>query len=218
MPTSELRGTAAGRHVEAIMRAVIVAVALVLAAGAAPAADFPTGSGAPYLTSAYSWTGPYVGGSLGYEFGRITRNPTRPGGIEGGARGGYNWQTGRFVFGGEAELSASAADGMFAPWKFSNPWFGTVRARAGYALNNILFYGTAGLALGQVRTQVAGAAESNVPVGWTAGAGMEVGLNSNWSARVEYLFVDLPDQPYALTGTRNGLAGNILRFGVNYRF
>ena len=55
---------------------------------------------------------------------------------------GYNGQYGQFVFGGETDMQVSDADDTFAPWKFSNPWFGTLRARAGFAMNNMLFYGT----------------------------------------------------------------------------
>jgi outer membrane immunogenic protein len=47
---------------------------------------------------------------------------------------------------------------------------------------------------------------------------MEVGLTANLSARVEYLFVDLTDKPYALTGTSNGFESSLLRLGLNYRF
>jgi outer membrane immunogenic protein len=60
-------------------------------------------------------------------------------------QGGYNMQFGQFVFGGEADLGASGASDTFASWRFSNPWFGTVRGRDGVALDNILFYGTLGL-------------------------------------------------------------------------
>src|SRR5215216_7582791 len=75
-----------------------------VASGDAGAADFPRG--APYYTvpapaSGYSWTGPYLGGNLGYQWGDTTRNPTNPSGIAGGVQGGYNWQTGQFVFGAE---------------------------------------------------------------------------------------------------------------------
>jgi outer membrane immunogenic protein len=47
---------------------------------------------------------------------------------------------------------------------------------------------------------------------------LEVGLTPNWSARAEYLYVDLNDRGYNLTGTQNGFESNLLRFGVNYRF
>jgi outer membrane immunogenic protein len=128
--------------------------------GAAAAADLPHPS---YYTataplSAYSWTGPYLGGNLGYEWGITSNNPTRPSGFAGGAEAGYNWQTGQFVFGVEADIALSAANDTFAPWKFSNPWFGTVRARAGYAVSNFLIYGTAGVAFGELQAETFGLA------------------------------------------------------------
>jgi outer membrane immunogenic protein len=196
------------------------AVTIALAATAASAADIPR---APYYTApapigAYSWTGPYLGLNLGYQWGYTTNNPTRPSGTAGGIQAGYNWQSGQFVYGGEMDLSLSAAEEVFAPWKFSNPWFGTLRGRVGFALNNILFYGTAGLAYGGVRGENPALSESKTHIGWTAGAGMEVGLTPNWSARVEYLYIDLADRGYLATGTNNGLESSLLRLGVNYRF
>jgi outer membrane immunogenic protein len=191
------------------------------AAGAASAADLPHPS---YYTataplSAYSWTGPYLGGNLGYEWGSTSNNPTRPSGLAGGVEGGYNWQSGQLVFGGEADLQVSGADDMFAPWKFSNPWFGTVRGRAGFAVSNVLIYGTAGFALGELKAETIGlASETHTNVGWTAGAGIEAGFAANWSAKVEYLFVDLSSSNFGLTGTSNGLSASTFRMGVNYHF
>jgi outer membrane immunogenic protein len=197
----------------------MAALAVVLARGEADAADLHR----PYYTvpapvSSYSWTGPYLGGNFGYQWGDTTRNPTNPSGIAGGVQGGFNWQTGQFVFGAETDITLSAADDTFAPWKFSNPWFGTARARVGYALNNILVYATGGLAYGGGRLDALGLTERQTHVGWTAGGGVEVGLTPHWSARIEYLFVSLADQPYALTGSNNGFNSSIVRFGVNYRF
>jgi outer membrane immunogenic protein len=201
-------------------KAIFAAAALVGAAGTAGAADIPRG--APYYSpgplGAYNWIGPYVGGNLGYQWGATTNNPTRPRGVAGGIQAGYNWQSGQFVFGAETDLQLSAADDVFAPWKFANPWFGTLRARAGVALNNILFYGTAGFAYGGGRAELGGASESHLHGGWAAGLGLEVGFSPNWSARAEYLYVDLSDQAYRLTGISNGFESSILRFGVNYRF
>jgi outer membrane immunogenic protein len=203
------------------MWAGVGALAMTLAVGVAGAADFPRG--APYYTvpapmSGYSWTGPYLGGNLGYQWGDTTRNPTNPSGIAGGVQGGYNWQTGQFVFGAEADIAASGASDTFAPWKFSNRWFGTLRGRVGYAFNNILVYGTGGIAAGDGHAEMGVASESKTHFGWTAGVGMEVGLTPNLSARVEYLFIDLADKPYALTGTSNGFESSLLRLGFNYRF
>ena len=169
---------------------------------------------------AYSWQGPYVGANLGYQWGSITRNPAEPSGFAGGLQAGYNVQRGAFVLGAETDIQLSDADDRFAPWKFSNPWFGTLRGRGGYALNNILLYGTVGLAYGTLRGQntITGFAQSNTRIGWTVGAGMEIALLRNWTARAEYLYVDLNDRPYSLTATRNGLESSLLRFGINYRF
>lgn len=193
-----------------------------LVGGSAWAADLPR---APYYTaggplSSFSWVGPYLGGNLGYEWGTTSNNPTRPAGIAGGIQGGYNWQSGQFVFGAEADIQLSAAKDTFAPWKFSNPWFGTVRGRAGYAIHNLLLYGTAGLAFGELTGETVGlVSESHTNLGWAAGIGAEAGLpGSNWSAKVEYLFIDLSSSTFTLTGVSNGLSASVFRAGVNYHF
>lgn len=201
-------------------KAALAAVALVATAAAASAADIPR---APYYTApaplgVYSWAGPYLGLNAGYQWGDATNNPTDPTGFAGGITAGYNWQSGQFVFGGETDLQISSADDTFAPWQFTNPWFGTLRGRAGYAINNILLYGTLGLAYGGVTANVAGLSESHTLLGWTAGLGMEVGMGANWSVKAEYLYIDLNDTFYTVTGTNNGMESNLLRFGVNYRF
>jgi outer membrane immunogenic protein len=191
------------------------------AGGAATAADLPHPS---YYTataplSAYSWTGPYLGGNLGYEWGTTSSNPTRPSSFAGGIQGGFNWQAGQVVLGGEADIQLSGASNTFAPWKFTNPWFGTLRGRAGWAISNLLIYGTAGVAVGELQAETIGlASESHANVGWTVGAGIEAGVAANWSAKVEYLFVDLASNTYALTGTSNGLSASLFRMGVNYHF
>jgi outer membrane immunogenic protein len=136
----------------------------------------------------------------------------------GGGQVGYNWQSGVFVFGVEADIQASGANDTFAAYKFSNPWFGTLRGRAGYAMNNVLFYGTGGLAYGGARVELGPFSETQSHLGWTVGAGVEVGLTPNWSAKAEYLYVRLEDRGYVLTGLNNGFQSNIFRLGVNYRF
>ena len=196
-----------------------VTVACLAATSAAFAADLP---GSPYYSrpapTLYNWGGFYAGANLGYEWGKVTNTSINPDGVMGGAQLGYNWQSGAFVFGGETDIQASAADDTFAPWKFSNPWFGTLRARAGFALNNILVYGTLGLAYGDLKGEFGGIDESKTELGWTGGLGMEVGLTPNWSAKVEYLYMDLGDRSFSITGQDNGLQASVFRFGVNYHF
>jgi outer membrane immunogenic protein len=210
-------------EVEVVMKRIARAAALLVtvAGGAAAAADLPHPS---YYTataplSAYSWTGPYLGGNFGYEWGSTSNNPTNPSGFAGGIEGGFNFQSGQFVFGGAADIQLSNANDTFAPWKFSNPWFGTLRGRAGVAVSNFLIYGTAGVAFGELQAQTFGLlSENHTNVGWTAGAGVEAGFAANWSAKIEYLFVDLASNSYALTGTNNGLSASLFRMGVNYHF
>ena len=78
-------------------------------------------------------------------------------------------------------------------------WFGTARARIGYAANGWLTYATGGYAFGRVELKgtatgagvSASLTQSATPSGWTIGGGTEVALGPNWSAKLEYLYVDL---------------------------
>ena len=202
------------------MQKIVLAVALValaLSTGAAFAAD---ATYAPWRADTYYWHGPYVGANLGFQWGAVSNASAKPAGVAGGLQGGYNWQYGQFVFGGETDLQVSGADDVFAPWKFSNPWFGTVRGRAGVALNNVMLYGTLGIAYGTLRAQslLTGIRESQTGLGWVAGAGLEVAMMGNWTAKAEYLYVDLGDESFLLAGASHRLDSSFLRMGVNYRF
>ena len=196
------------------------AMALAVTLGPARAADVPRvsyGAAAPYRT--YNWIGPYIGVNAGYPWGSASNSGASPSGLIGGAQGGYNWQIGEFVFGAETDLQYSGANDTFAAWKFSNPWFGTLRGRAGYAISNVLFYGTGGLAFGELTGQTFGLSESHATAGWTVGLGAEVGLAPNWSAKIEYLYVDLSSSQFVtVTNTSNGYRFGTFRAGVNYHF
>lgn len=202
------------------IRAICCAAVLTGIATSANAADL---RGQPYTVNqplnAYSWAGPYIGGNIGYNFGDINNSAVRPSGFSGGVQAGYNFQSGPWVFGIEGDLQGNAANDRFAVWKFSNPWFGTLRGRGGYAVNNVLFYGTAGLAFGSVRAEtIAGITETKTAAGWTIGAGAEFGITQNWTAKVEYLYVDLSDNRFITTGSTHGYQSSLVRVGVNYRF
>ena len=203
------------------MRTITGAALALAISSAAYAADMPP---SPYYTAqqpylAGTWAGPYVGGTLGYEWGTVDNNPTKPSGVTGGLEGGFNWQRGNFVYGAEADVDLSGADDTLAPWQFSNPWFGTARGRAGVAINNVLIYGTAGLAYGELTADTAAnLSESHTSFGWVAGGGAEVGFAPHWSAKAEWLYLDLADKSFSVTGANNGLTANLLRLGVNYHF
>jgi outer membrane immunogenic protein len=199
-------------------------IAIMAAVSSAPATAADLYRKAPAYAAAplniYNWNGFYVGANLGYQWGKVTNWPSpSPSGITGGGQVGYNWQVHpNWVLGIEADLQGSGANDTFAAYKFSNPWFGTLRGRVGYAMNNVLFYGTGGLAYGGVNVDFGPFSEWQTHLGWTVGGGVEVGLTPNWSAKAEYLYVRLEDRGYVLTGVQNGLQSNVFRLGVNYRF
>ena len=220
-------GEVAGVAWGCVMSRFVWGALALIAAGwtvSARAADF-YGSRAPLtvnqtLLRPDSWAGPYIGGTLGYAWGSVANNPTKPSGFVGGVQAGHNWQQidSPWVFGLEGDIQATGADDTFAPWKFSNPWFGTVRGRVGYTFNNVLFFGTGGLAFGELRATTFGVTESHTNAGWTLGAGAEMAFAPHWSAKVEYLYVDLANSNFVITGASNGYRFGLIRAGVNYRF
>jgi outer membrane immunogenic protein len=225
------RAVAAVAWESSMSRLVLAAIALTGAgfAVSAQAADLPYYGPRPPaygpLTAvqprlADCWLGPYLGGNIGYAWGSVDNNPAKPSGFVGGVQGGYNWRLNpSWVFGVEGDIQVTGADQTFAPWKFSNPWFGTIRGRIGYTFdNNILFYGTGGLAFGELRGETFGLSESHTNAGWTAGVGAEFGFAPGWTAKVEYLYVNLSSTNFTITGVPNGYHFGTLRAGINYHF
>ena len=175
------------------------------------------------------WLGPYVGANTGFQWtsnigGLSSSAFTGGSGFTGGIQVGYNWQNGPWVYGVESDFNLSDVNGTFAGYQFSNPWFGTMRGRAGYLINNNFFlYGTAGLAFGVTTISNGGLSDSSGRLGWTVGAGVEFGLapwglNPNWSAKVEYLYLDLSQGGNLPASTSSNFQSNVVRLGVNYHF
>jgi outer membrane immunogenic protein len=169
------------------------------------------------------WLGPYVGANAGFQW---TSNVggLSPSGVTGGIQGGYNWQNGPFVYGVESDFNLSNASATFADYQFSNPWFATVRGRAGYVVNNVVFlYGTAGLAVGISTATRGGLSDTSGHAGWTIGAGAEFalapfGFGPNWSAKVEYLYLGLSQGAVLPGSVSSSFPSNVVRVGVNYHF
>src|SRR5689334_19840286 len=203
-------------------RFVLAALALIAAGWTVSARAADLNNGRMYTSGQrfdpLSWAGFYLGGNLGYAWGSVANSPTKPSGFVGGVQAGYNFNNGPFVFGLEGDIQVTGADDTFAPWKFSNPWFGTIRGRAGYAFSNVLFFGTGGIAFGELRATTFGLTESHTNAGWTLGAGAEMALDQNWRAKIEYLYVDLANNNFVVTGAPNGYRFGLIRAGVNYRF
>ena len=136
-------------------------------------------------------------------------------GFTGGIHAGYNRQTGSFVYGLEVDVSWSNADvsrdfvAGILPFtlKSSLESYGTVRARAGYARERMLVYATGGFAWGATKLSVSSPGalagpfstdDTTVHIGWTAGAGMEWLMSSQWTLGVEYKHIDLGSETLAL--------------------
>jgi outer membrane immunogenic protein len=197
-----------------------------------------------------NWTGIYLGLNAGFSFGgsewtdSVTGGSTGSFGTSGfvfGGTVGANYQVGSLVFGVEADgdWADASGSGTFTATSLcaagcltQNNWLSTVRGRAGYALDRFLVYGTGGAAFGNVRANFPNdPVSSATKVGWTVGAGVEVALARNWSAKGEYLFVNLADGSCTIDCAIADVSGtpivpnvavkfneSIVRGGVNYRF
>lgn len=182
--------------------------------------------------------------------GTLAENSDHIDGFIGGGQIGYNWQFNQWVFGLEADFQGSAqkGDGTFTLAGVSNPnllvvpattvayddkltWFGTVRGRVGWAFDRWLPYITGGWAYGHgevngtttIGTVVTSFSGSHDYSGWTIGGGVEWAFYNNWSAKLEYLYIDFGDGPtIPASATINGVSGkltdNIVRAGLNYKF
>src|ERR1700759_5062544 len=173
--------------------------------GTAAAADLPPRPApAPYYKAMvpppFSWTGFYVGINGGGGFGRSAWDSTggfnTSGGLVG-ATAGYNYQIGQAVVGIEGDIDWANINGTTNTFcalgcKTSDHWLSTLPGRVGYAADRFMPFISGGLALGDIRAATPGFAGANTTnAGWTVGGGLEVALPGNWSAKAEYLHVDL---------------------------
>jgi outer membrane immunogenic protein len=183
----------------------------------------------------------------------VSSNPTGP---LAGLQFGYNIQRGKMVYGVEADLSLAAIEGKsstttnaisriasYTTTADQNlQWFSTLRGRFGFTqTNNLLIYGTGGLALGWstynanvhrngiIKTDIPASA-SLVKAGWTVGVGAEYAMKDRWSFKAEYLYYDLGKEsitgnltiggfPTAPQMTYNFVTrGSMVRLGLNRKF
>jgi outer membrane immunogenic protein len=233
------------------MRVTTIAAALMLAAaGQAFAADLPLPSPPPPPPPPiYNWTGFYIGINGGYGTGNSNWSDG-PVGTTGifptsgfliGGTVGANYQIGQYVFGIEGDGDWTNLSGNSGPTcgaiaavvpppdacQTQSDWLATLRGRLGYAFDRILVYGTAGAAFGNLQAGLNPPAtfDSSTEAGWTVGGGVEFAFAPNWTVKVEYLFVDLPNGACTTVGNCGGAAGsivsfneNIVRAGVNFKF
>lgn len=206
-----------------------------LLGGHAQAADMATKAPAP--AAMFNWSGFYAGLHAGYGWGDTSHTnslaATGEFGIDGWALGGqlgYNLQSGSAVVGVEADIAWTNIEGSFVGVCVTScntdiEWLSTIRGRAGLAWNTYLFYATAGVAIGGVGASLIGAdSSSKTQTGWTAGVGIEGIATSRWTARVEYLYVDLGDAVVYNTIPALGVVTNVdtrthlVRVALNYKY
>ncbi len=236
-------------------RFYIIMMMLVGAAGSALAADLPVPAPqpVPYVQVAapvYDWGGIYLGINGGWGFGSakwsvpatafapVSSTINDNGGVIGGTLGA-NVQYDVWVFGAEFDFDYSGVNtgttstvcNFSGNCQTGNNWLSTVRGRFGYAMDRILFYGTGGAAFAGIRTTLNGTGRTTTEAGWTVGAGVEVALADNWTAKVEYLYADLgtvnancgttfctSNNGGAPVPVSIGLTESLVRVGVNFKF
>jgi high affinity Mn2+ porin len=164
-----------------------------------------------------------------------------------GLQVGFNYMLpSRLVFGVEADVSApntiagnqSVSSSLVGQADYGEKILqsGTARGRVGYAFGDWLAYGTGGFAWAYdqlTRTQVAGIPTGGSAdvgtvesaflwrLGWAAGAGVEVPIAPNWTAKLEYLWTDFGRRsvtfPAAAQRFDSDLVAQSIRLGMNYQ-
>jgi len=193
--------------------AVLTGAAAMTAPAVADGGPGPAYFDQPYLPSI--WQGLYGGVHLGWGWSGAAD------GVVGGGQVGYNWQSRRYVYGLEADVSAAdigVSENFFGFFNASASinWLTTARGRAGFLVQpNLLIYGTAGVGIVHWEAHVSAFGfqpilqTSGTETGFVYGIGVESMWTERMSVRLEYLSFSEPD--------RIGDFG-ILRAGLNFKF
>lgn len=154
-------------------------------------------------------------------------------GFIGGVHAGYNWQDGNFVFGIEGDADFSDVSGgtdfnyggtVTGDISLATDWQASLRLRGGVAMDNLLLYGTAGVAFAGAELTSEGdsfnSSDTNVHLGWTVGAGLEYALSENWIARGEVRYTDFAPEIYMLEEgpVESSWTQTAVTAGLSYRF
>lgn len=177
----------------------------------------------PPVPAPWSWTGFYVGGTVGAAsersliendpastFPYLASNASNNNiGVIGGFEAGYNFQLPSLVLGIEGDISwASLNHNTAVPSVFgvSDTYtsrlndLSSIRGRIGLPVDRALFYGTGGVAFVDLKNQLSdpGSPFTATPGShlqrWVAGGGIEYALMDHWTVKAEYLHVALPDR------------------------
>jgi outer membrane immunogenic protein len=229
------------RFLAAAPALVFVAIASqASAADMAVPASAPVYTKAPEYSPATNWSGFYIGGHLGYDWGRtrvvdngvLTESSVPMSGVIGGGLVGYNWQMGSFVYGLEGDFGVSnlighgvrAAPVPLAPNQYEVDVSGNIRGRVGFTvLPDTLLYAAGGLALANFDFRENGTplGASNTLTGWTLGAGIDHAFTKNVIGRLEYLYADYGHKDFTIAPGdiyNIGFKSQIVRGAVIWKF
>ncbi|WP_370677733.1 outer membrane protein [Pleomorphomonas sp. PLEO] len=183
------------------------------------AADLPTPDAPEYPASlpstAFDWSGLYVGAQAGYvinQIGLTDSEDLKSGSF--GMFGGYNFVYSGVVVGVENDVNYNWSDGETV----GLDWDGSVRGRVGYAWDRVLFYGTAGLAAASGSVDLGRTKKEDILVGWTAGVGAEYAITDNILARAEYRYSDFGSVDFGGSIGEFKADQNKVSLGVAYKF
>jgi outer membrane immunogenic protein len=168
-----------------------------------------------------NWQGYYLGATGSYDWGRFGGGSHNADRLGGGLYTGYNWQSGKIVYGIEGDVAYNGEKDNTSPdLKGKAGWNGSVRGRVGYDLNPFLIYGTAGVALQDNKLSDATSSDSNTAVGYTVGAGAEAMVTNNITARVEYRYTDFGSKDYNLDSGSfsKGYDDHSVKLGIGVKF
>jgi outer membrane immunogenic protein len=208
--------------------------------GVASAADIlPRKAPPPAAVFAPNWSGLYIGAHVGggwadkdWFFSELPIASHSMGGAIGGGQVGFNTQIGNWVIGAEGDISAADLRGdsvcsggpAAAPCSSSINWLATITGRLGFAWGRALLYVKGGAAFADDHFDVATSPQlssTEIKMGWTVGGGLEYALRDNWSARIEYGYLDFGRDPHvfdpAILPLDVDQRVHVVKFGVNYR-
>ena len=215
----------------AAVAALFAATAISQAADAVFEAP-PAPPAAPIISAPIStWEGPYAGISLGYGFSGETEiapaGTVDTDGFVGNVFGGWNWQSGSFVYGIEGDIGYNGMEGDNFNYNVEHGVDGSLRARLGVAATeNVLVYATAGGAGSRVEVTApagdgfAAGSDDATLWGWTAGVGTDVKFTEQAFGRLEYRYTDLGDETFDFPGVSAdvGSTSHKVLVGVGMKF
>ncbi|KQY36927.1 hypothetical protein ASD46_21125 [Rhizobium sp. Root491] len=205
-----------------ILAASFAALSASTSAYAADVVDrIPTAPVANDTPSEFSWSGAYIGGHTGYSWGTGKTDGLGSDSFDGwrlGGFGGYNWQfSNGFVAGVEGDLNYDWADKNYSSGlKLESGVSGSVRARAGFAIDRTLIYAAGGWTATNVKLKTPAGSDDDTLNGWTIGGGVEHAFTNNIFGRLEYRYNDFGRAE--LFGRNVDFKQNVVQVGVGVKF